>query len=110
MYQSINLDQFREAFKRADRGNNFSHEGLEVLFDFLTEMEYDTGDDYQLDVIALCCDFTEDTPREIATNYSIDLADMEASDTPLGDIVLAHLYDHTAVAGETESTIIYQAF
>ncbi len=41
------------------RENNFSWEALSVLFDYLISFEDDTGEELELDVIALCCDYTE---------------------------------------------------
>ena len=43
MHQSINLHDFREAFRIMDRSNNFSYDGLKVLFDGLEQYEEDTG-------------------------------------------------------------------
>ena len=68
MKQTINGYDFIEAFKRANRSNNFSHEGLCALFEYLENMEQDTGEEMALDVIAICCDFSEyDTANEACT-------------------------------------------
>ncbi len=58
MKQTINEYQFTEAFKRI-RPNNFSYEGLKALFEWFEELENDTGEEMELDVIAICCEFTE---------------------------------------------------
>ena len=58
MKQTINEYQFTEAFKRI-RTNNFSYEGLKALFEWFEELENDTGEEMELDVIAICCEFTE---------------------------------------------------
>lgn len=58
MKQTINLYQFRDAFTAHNR-TNFSYEGLGALFDWLESYEDDTGEELELDVIALCCDWTE---------------------------------------------------
>ncbi len=59
MYQRVNFSDFRQAFHNHDRGNQFSYEGLKALFDYLEEQERDTGEEIELDVIALCCDYVE---------------------------------------------------
>ena len=41
------------------RENNFSWEGLAALFEYLEGIEEGTGEEIELDVIALCCDYTE---------------------------------------------------
>ncbi len=59
MKQTVNEYDFIDAFKRMDREENFSYEGLSALFDFLEQLEEDTGEEMELDVIAICCDFCE---------------------------------------------------
>ncbi len=47
------------AFDEANRRENFSRQGRQALYDYLTEYEEDTGTEIELDVISLCCEFTE---------------------------------------------------
>ena len=58
MKQTINEYQFKDAFQNC-RPNNFSYEGLTALYDYLEQYEEDTGQEIELDVIAICCEFTE---------------------------------------------------
>ena len=58
MKQTINEYQFKDEFQKC-RPNNFSYEGLTALYEYLEEYEEGTGEEIELDVIALCCDFTE---------------------------------------------------
>ena len=106
MKQTINLYDFRREFA-ACRPDNFSYEGLSVLFYFLEELEENSNEEYELDVIGLCCEWNEDTPENIAANYSIDIED----DGNALNNVLDHLNDETMVAGTTDAgTIIYLAY
>lgn len=109
MKRSINLYEFRDAFRDMERGNSFSYEGYEVLFDALEQYGEDTGQEVELDVIALCCEFDEDTPEAIADNYSIDISECE-DDEAIMETVLDYLNDNTMVCGQTDTTIVYQAF
>jgi len=59
MKKTINIYQFRQAFQDYNRQDNFSYEGLEALFNFFEELEESTDNEIELDVIAICCDFTE---------------------------------------------------
>ena len=59
MYQTINYSQFNDAFTSSIRPDTFSYKGLHALFDWLESYEEDTGEEQELDVIAICCDFTE---------------------------------------------------
>ena len=48
------VDDFRSV-----RPNNFSYAGLKALFDYLEDFENSTGVEIELDVIALCTEFSE---------------------------------------------------
>jgi len=109
MYQTINLYQFRDAFHRANRGGQFSHEGLGVLFDYLENWEADAGEDLELDVIAICCDFAEDTWQSIAANYSIDIDKTENEDEQ-EEQVRQYLEDEGALLGEVSGGFVYRQF
>jgi hypothetical protein len=101
--------QFRDAFTQANRGTQFSYEGLEVLFDYLEELSDSIGEPYELDVIALCCDYAEDTPLSIAEDYSIEIDENE-NDDEIMQQVREYLEDKGVFVGETSSTILYQQF
>lgn len=108
MKTTINLHQFREAFREI-RPDNFSYEGLEALYECFTEMEEDTGEEMELDVIAICCEYAEATPREIVDDYNIDISECE-DDADVREKVIAHLCEHSFVAGGTTNTLVYQQF
>lgn len=59
MKTTVNLNDFRDSFQRMNRKDNFTYKGLEALYDYLTEMEDSYDTELELDVIALCCEFTE---------------------------------------------------
>ena len=59
MKTTVNNYGFHRAFETMNRTTNFSYDGLNALFDYLEEYEESTGEEIELDVIALCCDFTE---------------------------------------------------
>ena len=59
MKQTVNEFMFMEAFKEMDRMDNFTPEALRSLYSFLQSKEEDTGEESELDVIALCCDFSQ---------------------------------------------------
>lgn len=59
MYQTIDFYQFRDAFIQSSRANQFSLEALDALYDYITDYEESCGEQIELDVIALCCEFQE---------------------------------------------------
>ena len=100
MKKTIDFYEFRDAFNRMDRGEQFSREGLEILFNALQDFEDETNEEIELDVIALCCDFCEMTEMEIRDAYRLE--DSESS--------TQYLNDHTWVLGSTETTVIFREF
>lgn len=63
--------QLEQLFKECGRENHFSYEGFNALYDYLNEYSDSVGEDFKVDVIALCCDFTEYSDwEEIYNNYS----------------------------------------
>ena len=58
MKQTINEYQFKDAFQKC-RLNHFSYEGLTALYEYLEDYEEDTGQEIELDVIGLSCEYTE---------------------------------------------------
>lgn len=106
MKQTIGLSQFTDEFN-AIRPNNFSYEGLEQLFNYFESYEADTGEEIELDVIAICCEYQENTIEEIETAYGYNM-DLEKPLTLEG--ALAYLSGQTSVIGHTETTIIFQDF
>jgi hypothetical protein len=110
MYQTVNFYQFHDAFMSI-RPNNFTHEGLRELFGWIEEGERDMDKSQELDVIALCCEITEDIPLNIANGYNIDLTDINLDDVPkVREIILGYLCEHTTVVGQTDNSILFINF
>ena len=59
MKQTVNEWDFKEAFRQAGREEQFSDKGLSALFREFEDYEDSTGEEIELDVIAICCDYTE---------------------------------------------------
>jgi hypothetical protein len=59
MKHTINLNDFRDAFRTVIQEEHFSYEGLETLYEMLTSYEEDSDTEIELCVISLCCDYTE---------------------------------------------------
>ena len=77
MIQTINEFQFEDAFKSI-RPDNFSYEGLKALYDYFEQYEEDTGEQIELDVIAICCDYYEYEDLEaFQEDYSEDYESIE---------------------------------
>jgi hypothetical protein len=112
MKQTVYLDDFRQAFHNRGRGEQFSYEALELIYDYLEESD----PDMELDVIAICCDFSEGDFQEVANELDDDedeLAEecegMDEEDT--AQLIAEKLEDKTLVLGVTSSnSIVYLNF
>jgi hypothetical protein len=97
--------QFRDAFRQVDRCGQFSYEALNMLYEYFEDID----PDMELDVIAICCEYTEDTPEGIANNYwSVD--DLTQDEEELRDQVREYLEANTSIVGETPTGFVYLSF
>jgi hypothetical protein len=108
MKQTVNFCDFQDAFRQI-RPNNFSYEGLKDLFNWIEQVEDDTGEEQELDVIALCCDFIECTYEDVVNDYRLaDGEDLNPEDIP--QAVIDYLNDQPMVIGYNDQTVIYLNF
>lgn len=128
MIKNVNFSDFCDTFAMyTQHTNNFTYEGKQALFNYLEELEEDIGEQITLDIIALCCEYSEyDNAYEAMQNYqpddmpTVDL--QEYSDTHNGDcmdlvevqeasekLALEWLRDRTQVI-EFEGGVIIQDF
>jgi predicted ArsR family transcriptional regulator len=108
MKTTVNFSEFRDSFQEI-RPDNFSYEGLKHLFSWLEQYEEDTGEEMELDVIAICCDFSEDYFQNIADQYGLDLSKYE-TDEEKQEAVADYLSDQGVYVGEAGECIIYRNF
>jgi hypothetical protein len=107
MKTTVSVYDFRDAFQSMGRGSHFSYQGLRILFDWLEELEASGGDELELDVVALCCDFAESTPKEVAKDYRIDIEGLSEDSIP--EAVRCYLMDDGNFIGETDDgSIVYR--
>jgi hypothetical protein len=59
MKKTINFYDFSDAFRKAGRADQFTYEGQRAIFDYLEEYEDSTGEEIELDVVAICCEYME---------------------------------------------------
>ena len=108
MKTTINLSQFRDAFHKFGRQDNFSYEGLGALFAYLDDYEQSNGEELELDVVACCCDYAEDSYEQIADNYSLDLTEVDSDD--MEKFVEDYLNEHSNVCGKVAGGFVYAQF
>lgn len=104
MKMTISEIMFKDMFRQYGRADNFSPEALSLIFDYFEEEDEDT----ELDVIAICCDFSELSYEEAIIEYNIAY-DPECDD--IEEVAKDYLNDNTVVIGTTaRSTIVFFIF
>jgi hypothetical protein len=103
MFITVDNHTFREAFNRMGRGGQFSYEGLNLLFDYLEECE-DERNESELDVVAICCDYSEETVKDISEMYNVETNDGYTQE----EAVVEFLEEAGAYVGTTSTgTIVF---
>jgi len=70
MIQQLGFCQFTDRFRDMGREDQFTYEGKKALFEYLTDYEEEMETSIELDVIALCCEFTEyDNLEELQRDF-----------------------------------------
>ena len=60
MITHVTQSEFIDTFKQSElRKNNFSYDGLIALFEYLEDLEEDTGEQINFDMVSICCDYSE---------------------------------------------------
>ena len=112
--KTFNETDFINEFKAYNREDNFSAEGLRILFESLERLAIDCEMNIEIDVIALCCEYAEDSIVNIINNYDIDVTDCDSDDEKI-ETVEDYLHYSTFFCGSYEGAdgithFIYQAF
>jgi len=95
MKQTIDIHEFKRQFKQT-RPDSFSERALDKLFNYFEEIEDETGEQFELDVIAICCEFSEDQLDDVLKSYNLESID--------------DLLEETMAIEIDDSTIVYQNY
>ena len=83
IYQKVNFSGFCDAFQSHDRKDQFSYGAKKALFEHLESLAEDSGTPFELDVVAICCAFTEySSVEDFQEDYDMeDILDVIRKDT-----------------------------
>jgi len=109
MKQTISFTDFHDAFRAHDRLTQFSYDALKVIFDYLEEYEEDTGEEIELDVVGICCDFAESDADDVIQDYLLDTSECNDEDDR-AELAREYLKENTILLGETPSGFVFQDF
>ena len=84
IYKEVSENDFRDAFRDYGRETQFSYEALTALYEHLSCLAADTDEPIDLDVICLCCEWSEyESIAEIRDAYELleGVADKDVFET-----------------------------
>ena len=77
----IDFNDFIEEFKRCGREDQFSYEAKKALFEYLNELSEDLNEAIELDIIGICCDYSEyKNLKEFLDDYGYSIDDIDSID------------------------------
>ena len=95
IYKIIDENEFINEFRRHNRENNFSIEALRELYNYYNELE-----NFELDVIAICCEWVEMDKEEVLKQYGDEGENLED--------VLRYIENSTILSRLSESYLFIQ--
>jgi hypothetical protein len=99
MKQSVYFSDFCDAFRDSGRNDSFTYAGKRALFDYLEQYEEDCQEEIELDVVALCCEYSEhESALACLNDLGYDFVQDEDDDEEdQEEAALAYLQDNAGV-------------
>ena len=102
LIKKVTFYDFVEEFKKHGREDQFSYAGKKALYDYLNELSEDIGESIELDVISLCCEFTEyENLKEFNDDYGYSIDEIDS---------IEDIEQYTTVIKINEDSFIIQDF
>jgi hypothetical protein len=86
IYTEITKSSFIDAFKRSSRKDQFSYDALGAIYEYLEDYSQDSGENVELDIVAICCEWAEMTWQDVAMSYGVDLSQCTDDDERIGEV------------------------
>lgn len=112
--QNASLHAIASMFDDMGRRDNFSLQGIEAILDYLEEVAVNDSAGHckaiEVDVIAICCDFTESSYEDVVADYSLESG--KGFDFDNGDLgeILVEVREHTWAVPLDNGNILYLNF
>ena len=111
MIITVDKNIFVSTFRESYRGDDFSYEALEVLFDYYDEIDQDCGTQTELDVVAICCEWGEYDKANLIEcfDYLLDREEDQSDEDYVGAL-LDELNDNTTVLEVNDDSYLVAEF
>jgi hypothetical protein len=119
LIQTVDSSELYHMACKMGRGDNFSYNGWQAIGDYLEEISNNTGEDMEVDIIAICCEYAmaesvEDAFMQFDHEHGIDLPTMEEwqelDEEEKLETIEEFLQHESSVVICEDDLIIWQAF
>lgn len=97
--KTLSIYDFQDEWEKwEDRKDTFSYEGKKALYEYLEQYSEDTGENIELNIVALCCEYTEyNNALEAYKYHNTGTLDLEGDEDEMEQQALEWLRDNTQV-------------
>ena len=119
LIQTVDSSDLYHLACRMGRGNNFGYNGWRAIGDHLESLSDDTGENIEIDIISICCEYSmaesaEDAYMQYDHLHGVDLPEEEEwedmDDEEKLEAIENYLQENTAMVICEDDLIIWQAF
>jgi hypothetical protein len=111
IYTEITKSSFIDAFKRSSRKDQFSYDALGAIYEYLEDYSQDSGENVELDIVAICCDWIEMSWQDVVQSYDLDLSLSHCdTDEERIDAVEEYLQDQTQSVRLSDDSFVFVSF
>ena len=113
--QTVNFSMFCDMFTRMGRQGHFSYAAKQAIFNYLESYSDDNGEDFQMDVVGICCEYIESKAEEVNSDYLLGYEKQEDESEEdfqerLIEEVQEYLDRHTTTVMADNGTFVYAEF
>lgn len=109
MHIELTKSMFRDMFASMGRKDQFSYEALGEIFDHYKDLEFQTGEFVEVDVIGLCCTWVEMGEDELIASYGEESGFNDEGSATIDDLV-EYVQDRTIVYDLSNGNYLLQSF
>lgn len=115
LIKTVNPSDLYHMACRMDRGDQFGYNGWNALGEYLENLSGDIGEDIEVDIIAICCDYSMvESSQEFWDNQPLPTVSddewQDMDDDEKLEAISDYLQDNTSVVICEENLIIWKAF
>lgn len=104
------FSQFMDCVPKS-RVDQFSYYGWECIFDYIESVSDDTGENIELDIVSICCEYCEYTNvDDFVKDYGFEFSDDGLDDDEKLEEIRDYLNDNTTLFNCEDDCILFVNF